>query len=181
VSERRKRKSIFDLIDELFREIWEEFEEFERRFVYSIPTEIEERAVFPRPLVYGFRIEIGPDGKPKIYEFGNVKRIGRERPRIVVTEETEPLTDIYEEDDSVRIIAELPGVDKEKIRVRALDDRHLVIEASNHDRRYRKEIELPVEVDIDTAKATFKNGVLEVRIKKKGTRQEERGKIIEVE
>ncbi len=181
MSERRKRRSIFDLIDELFREIWEEFEEFERRFMYAIPTEVEERAVFTRPLVYGFRIEIGPDGKPRIYEFGNVKRIGRERPRIVVTEETEPLTDIYEEDDSVRIIVELPGVDKEKIKVRALDDRHLVIEASNRDRRYRKEIELPTEVDVDTAKATFRNGVLEIRIKKKGVQQEERGKIIEVE
>lgn len=75
----------------------------------------------------------------------------------------------------------MPGVDKEKIKVRALDDRHLVIEASNHDRRYRKEIELPTEVDIDTAKATFRNGVLEIRIRKKGVQQEERGKIIEVE
>ncbi len=181
MSEKRRRRSIFDLIDELFREIWEEFEEFERRFMYAIPTEVEERAVFTRPLVYGFRIEIGPDGKPKIYEFGNVKRIGRERPRIVVAEETEPLTDIYEEDDSIRIIVELPGVDKEKIKVRAPSDRRLIIEASNHDRRYRKEIELPTEVDIDTAKATFKNGVLEIRIKKKGAQQEERGKIIEVE
>ncbi|HID80296.1 MAG TPA: Hsp20/alpha crystallin family protein [Ignisphaera sp.] len=180
MSERRRRRSIFDLIDELFREIWEEFDEIERRLMYGVPTELEERSVFTRPLIYGFRIEIGPDGKPRIYEFGNVKRIGRERPRIVVTEEAEPLTDVYEEDDSVRIIAELPGVDKEKIKVRAIDDRHIVIEASNHDRRYRKELELPTEVDIDTAKAVFRNGVLEIKIKKKRA-ERERGKIIEIE
>ncbi|HIP57196.1 MAG TPA: Hsp20 family protein, partial [Ignisphaera aggregans] len=59
-------------------------------------------------------------------------------------------------------------------------DRHIVIEASNHDRRYRKELELPTEVDIDTAKAVFRNGVLEIKIKKKRA-ERERGKIIEIE
>ncbi len=179
---RRRRRSIFDLFDELFSEIWEELEELERRFSQLSRYGFEEFESIPvgRPIVYGFRIEIGPDGKPRIYEFGNVKRVGRERPRIVVSEETEPLTDIYEEDDSVRVIMEMPGVDKSKIKVRAIDDRRIVVEASNHDRKYRKEIELPVEVDIDTAKATYRNGVLEIKIKKKGVR-EEKGKIIEVE
>ncbi len=178
--ERRRRKTIFDLIDELFKEIWEEFEELERRFSLVSPEELREAFYTTKPIIYGFRIEIGPDGRPRIYEFGNVKRLGRERPKIVVSEETEPLTDIYEEDDSVRIIVEMPGADKNKIKVRAIDDRHIVVEGSNHDRKYYKEIELPVEVDIDTAKATFRNGVLEIRIKKKKV-AEERGKIIEVE
>ncbi len=174
--EKRRRRSLFDLIDELFREIWEEFEEFERRLSLVTPEE----AMITRPIVYGFRIEIGPDGRPRIYEFGNVKRYGLEKPKIVVAEETEPLTDVYEEDDSIRVIVELPGVDKDKIKVRALDDRHIIVEASNHDRKYRKEIELPTSVDIDSAKATFRNGVLEIRFKKKGAVKEE-GKIIRIE
>jgi len=177
VPEKRKRRSIFDLIDELFEEIWEEFEEFERRLRFVAPEEI----AVTKPIVYGFRIEIGPDGRPRIYEFGNVKRFGTEKPRIVVADETEPLTDVYEEDDTVRVIVELPGVDKDKIKIRAIDDRHLVIEASNHDRKYRKEVELPTEVDVDSAKATFRNGVLEIRLKKKGTVKEGEGKIIKVE
>ncbi len=175
--ERRKRKTIFDLIDELFEEIWEEFEEFERRLRFVSPEEM----TVTKPIVYGFRIEIGPDGKPRIYEFGNVRRYGLEKPKIVVADETEPLTDVYEEDDSVRIIVELPGVDKDKIKIRAIDDRHLIIEASNHDRKYRKEVELPTEVDIDSAKAAFRNGVLEIKLKKKGVVKEKEGKIIRVE
>ena len=174
--EKRRRRSIFDLIDELFREIWEEFEEFERRMRLITPEE----AAISRPIVYGFRIEIGPDGRPRIYEFGNVKRYGGERPKIIVAEETEPLADVYEEDDMVRVIVELPGVDKDKIKVKAIDDRHIIVEASNHDRRYRKEIELPSSVDIDSAKATFRNGVLEIRFRKKGIR-EEMGKVIKIE
>ncbi len=177
---RRRRRTLFDLIDELFQEIWEELEEFERRFRFYHPV-VREEITEVQPIVYGIRIEVGPDGRPRIYEFGNVKRMGRERPRIVVTEETEPLTDVYEEDDKVRIIVELPGVDKDKIKIRAIDDRHIVVEASNHDRRYRKEIELPTEVDVDSAKATFRNGVLEIVIKKKKVREEEGGKIIRVE
>jgi len=175
---RRRRRSIFDVFDELFSEIWEEMEELERRFSEFAMRGFESE-VPGKPIVYGFRIEIGPDGRPKIYEFGNVKKMwGRAKPRIVVTEETEPLVDIFEEDDSLKIVVEMPGVDKEKIKVRALDERHILVEGSNHERKYRKEIELPTEVDMDTAKATYRNGILEIVVKKR--RGAEKGKIIEV-
>ena len=163
---RRKRRDIFDIFDELFRELREELEDFEKelsRIHLMNPDEFS--SIHRKPIVYGFRIEIGPDGVPKIYEFGNVKRGGRAR--IVVTDEREPLVDIYEEEDRVRIVAELPGVDENKIKVEALEGNRILIEASNHDKKYRKEIDLPVEVDIDTAEATYRNGVLEITIKKK--------------
>ncbi|MEM4503208.1 MAG: Hsp20/alpha crystallin family protein, partial [Ignisphaera sp.] len=86
--------------------------------------------------------------------------------------------DIYEEEDRVRIVAELPGVDENKIKVEALEGNKILIEASNHDRKYRKEVDLPVEVDIDTAEATYRNGVLEITIKKK--QKEKKGKPIQI-
>ncbi|MCS7367238.1 MAG: Hsp20/alpha crystallin family protein [archaeon YNP-WB-062] len=162
---RRRRRSIFDLFDDLFREFEEELEELEKAFRYGLGP--GERAELGKPIIYGFRIEVGPDGVPKVYEFGNVKRGGRGRPRIVVSEELEPLADIYEDEDKVRVILEMPGVDENKVKVEALDERHIVVEGSNHDRKYRKEIEIPTDVDVDAAQAIYKNGVLEIRLPKK--------------
>jgi len=166
---RRKERDIFDIFNELFRELQEEIDDFLEEVWRTrpfVPSELSE--VSRKPIVYGFRIEIGPDGIPKIYEFGNVKRMPRGR-ITVVTDEREPLVDVYEEGDKIRIVAELPGVDENKIKVQALDERRILIEASNHDRRYRKELDLPAEVDIDSAEAVYKNGVLEITLKKKST------------
>jgi HSP20 family protein len=176
--ERRRRRSIFDLFDELFEELEEELQEFERMFSWSLGPE-ERVEIVGKPIVYGFRIEIGPDGVPRIYEFGNVKRSGRGRPRIVVSDALEPLMDIYEDEDKVRVVLEMPGVDENKIRVEAIDERHIVVEGSNHNRKYRKEIELPTEVDVDAAKAVYKNGVLEITLPKK--KESKKGKIIKIE
>lgn len=167
---RRRRRDIFDLFNDLFRELQEEMEEFEKqisRYLRVSPEELKSMERLNKPILYGFRIEIGPDGVPRIYEFGNVRRAERGKPHVIVSEEREPLTDIYEEDDRIRIVAEMPGVDENKIKVEAIDDRRIVIEASNHDRKYRKEVDLPSEVDIETAEAVYKNGVLEIRIRKR--------------
>jgi len=174
--ERKRRRSIFDLFDELFREFEEELEELERAFRRSLSP--EERVELGKPIIYGFRIEIGPDGIPKVYEFGNVKRSVRGRPRIVVSEEREPLVDIYEDEDKIRVVLEMPGVDENKIKVEALDERHIVVEGSNHDRKYRKEIELPTDVNVDAAEAVYKNGVLEIKLPKK--KEGKKGKLIKI-
>jgi len=176
----KRRKSIFEMLDEMInkmlKEVWEELDEFameSRRFLELPPDEVlkERKGIVGRPLVYGFRITIGPDGKPKIEEFGNVKRVGR-RPQI--TEEAEPLVDVYDEGEKIRVVAEIPGVEKDKIKLKAVG-RKLIIRASNGDRKYYKEVELPDEVDIKKAKARYKNGVLEVEIPKKESGEEEIG------
>lgn len=157
MSERRRRKSIFDIFDEFMREFEREFEEMFRTFSGD---ESSER--FYRPYVYGFRITVGPDGKPKIEEFGNVKRIGS-RPKIA--EEIEPLVDVIEEEDTVKVVAEMPGVEKEKVRVKATEDT-LTIQGSDTNRKYHKEVKLPARVKPETAKAVYRNGVLEVVLEK---------------
>lgn len=176
MSKRRKEEEDpFERLNRLFREMFEEFDEEIRRLmremerVHEIGLE-RHRSMVGRPYVWGFEITIGPDGVPKVKEFGNIRRVGR-APRI--SEEVEPIIDVIDEEDKVRVVAELPGVEKDKISLKASGPK-LIIKASNH-KKYYKEVDLPAEVDISTAKATYRNGVLEVELKKlKRAEREER-------
>jgi HSP20 family protein len=92
-----------------------------------------------------------------------------------------PTVDLFEEKADVVVKAELPGVDKDNIQVN-LTDHTLTIkgekkkeEEVKEENYYRSErsygsffrtIDLPTDVHADKVKATFKNGVLEVRMPK---------------
>lgn len=124
------------------------------------------------PYVYGFSMSIGPDGKPVIREFGNIQQ-SRLGPK--VREEREPLVDIMEENKDVVVVAELPGVDRDDIGLHATED-HLTISVDTPKRKYRKELMLPASIDPKSARASYKNGVLEVRLKKARKKGVERRK-----
>src|SRR5437016_5429220 len=111
------------------------------------------------PFVYGFSMSVGPDGKPVIREFGNVEP-GARGP--LVKEEREPLVDVMDNRKEVVVVTELPGVEKDEIKLESTD-RALKISVDSAKRSYLKELELPHMVDPRPAKATYKNGVLEVR------------------
>lgn len=170
----RRRRSIFDIFDDILREFEEEFERLEREF-----EELAKSAGGKRfgPYYYGVRITIGPDGVPRIEEFGNIRRGPGGKPRL--SDIVEPLIDVIEHDDEVLIVAELPGVDKDKIKVKATENK-VVIRAENG-KKYYKEISLPAEVDPKSAKASYRNGVLEVKLKKKQPSKEEEGVEVKVE
>lgn len=179
---KRRRRGFFDIFDEIFRQMEEEMNRLLREFE-TLETRgfIEELGPTRRlgPYVYGFRITIGPDGKPVIEEFGNVKKVEGKR---MISEEREPLVDVFEHEDNITIVAELPGVEKDKIKLEVSDDkRKLIIRASDTNRKYYKEVELPAEVDPKSAKATYKNGVLEVVLKKIKTSEKKKGYEIKVE
>jgi HSP20 family protein len=177
MSRRKDEEDPFERINRLFREMFEEFDEEIRRLMREMERVPEFgadrfRSLAGKPYVWGFEITIGPDGVPRIKEFGNIKRVGRV-PKI--TEEVEPMIDVIDEKDKVRIVAELPGVEKDKISLKA-SGLKLIIRASNH-KKYYKEVDLPAEVDISTARATYRNGVLEVEVRKKGEVREEEKEI----
>ena len=154
----KRWRTPFRDIDEFMRQfekmVEEMFKEFEKDFSKNF-REI-------RPLVWGWSVTIGPDGKPVIREFGNVKREGL-KPGIRV--EREPLVDVFSEDGVVKVVAELPGVEKQDIKLHATP-KTLTISVDTPQRKYYKELELPAEIDPKTAKAVYKNGVLEVTLKK---------------
>lgn len=159
----KKKKSmddIFDYFDDIIREIEKEFEEMEKEFFKNAAK--GEAKTFG-PYVYGFSVTMGPDGKPIVEEFGNVRRLGS---KPVLSEEREPLVDVIEKGDEIRVIAEVPGVDKNNIKVK-VNGNTLIVTAQEGDRKYYKEVELPAKVDENSAKANYRNGVLEVIFKKK--------------
>lgn len=168
-------RSIFEDIEDMFREMERfmsrEFKEFSRK----TPENLIREKTLPDgtkvrewgPFIYGYTFTIGPDGKPKVREFGNVKpemRFGY--PKISIREEREPLVDVMETDNEVKVIAELPGVEKKDIKLYGTENT-LTISVDTAERKYYKKVELPSAVDAKSAKASYKNGVLEVRLKKK--------------
>ena len=126
-----------------------------------------------KPFVHGFNIRVDSDGKPKIEEFGNrPKKI--DDGKTIISEEREPLTDIIEEDDDVAITVEIPGVNKEDINLNVTDS-YLDINVDSPNRKYQKSIDLPCAVLPDTTKATYKNGILDIVIKRKEKRKDKEG------
>jgi HSP20 family protein len=93
-------------------------------------------------------------------------------------EAREPLVDVVEEPENLRVVAELPGVEKKDIQMKCAEDL-LTISVSTPSRKYHKEVELHATVDPDTSKASYNNGVLEVLLRK--TKPRQRGKEIRIE
>ena len=97
-----------------------------------------------------------------VREFGNVRK-GEGTPWNEIQDKREPLIDVVSSDKEVRVIAEMPGVEKADINV-TINERSLVISVDKEDRRYYKELELPGIVDPRGAKSNYNNGILEVTI-----------------
>ena len=156
------------MFDDMFREAFE-----------SMPKDLyrEERlpdGSFVRrmgPFIYGYSMTLNPDGKPVIREFGNMKPSSRptpfgvSKPSLDIREEREPLVDVISDDGTIRVIAELPGVDKKDIRLNC-SERTLMISVDSEKRKYHKDVDLPAEVDPRISKAKYTNGVLEVVLTK---------------
>ncbi len=139
-----------------------------------ILRDLREKGEVHGPYVYGFTMRIGPDGKPIIQEFGNVRRgFGTEE-----GEYREPLTDVMEGENTISITAEIPGVTKEDIDLEVTEDT-VKIKVDTPERKYYKEIALPEKVIPDSAKASYKNGILDVVLEK--ARKKKKGKKVKVE
>ncbi len=112
--------------------------------------------------VYGFTINTAGGGSPKVETFGNIRKTP-EGPK--VDEEREPITDIFDEENEIMVIAEMPGIDQADIKIELKED-ILDISATGKNRTYHKELLLPVKVSAENLSHKFTNGILEIRIKK---------------
>ena len=113
--------------------------------------------------VYGFSVKMGLGGKPVIEQFGNIKATEK---GAVVAEVREPIVDIFDEGDKLVVIAELPGVEESDVSFEVKDD-ILNLSAEAKDRKYSKEVLLPSSVDANSAESSYKNGILEIKLRKK--------------
>jgi len=179
------RGLFFEDIDKMFREMEKMMEDEFKTFTSRVPKDYVKERKLPDgttvrewgPFVYGYSMKIGPDGKPEIREFGNVKpsRLG---PR--VKEEREPLVDIIETDGEVHVVAELPGVEKSDIKLHGTEDM-LTISVDTAQHKYYKEVTLPAKVNIKEAKTQYKNGVLEVTLTKVKEEKKTKGESISID
>jgi HSP20 family protein len=194
--------------NDLFREFDEIRTEMERTFSDQfknmedrIPKDLVKEYETPEggkvrevgPIVYGYSMTIGPDGKPNIREFGNVKspplagnsggrRVdgsGRFLQQPSISSEREPLVDISSTDKEVKVIVEMPGIKKENIKINAYET-SVEISSNDEQRKYHKVIDLPPEADIETVKSKYNNGILEVIFNKK-IQTKPKGKEVKVE
>lgn len=182
---RERRGFFFPDIDRLMEEMKKKMSEAFRVMENTIPRDMMRMRRLPDgskrreygPFVYGYSVKIGPDGEPIIREFGNIKHGpgGEGQPPLNLQDQREPLVDFVEEDNEVKVIAELPGVEKEDIQL-FVTRRSLTINVDVPGRRYRKELVLPVDVDESSARSKYVNGVLETVMEKRrkdtGTRIE---------
>ncbi|MGA9841687.1 MAG: archaeal heat shock protein Hsp20 [Nitrososphaeraceae archaeon] len=180
-------EDMFRVFDEMRSEFEEQFKNIENRAPKDLIREYESpgggkiREV--GPLVYGYSMTVGPDGKPRIREFGNVKSpfsrsFSQTTPAI--SSEREPLADVATTDKEIKVVVEMPGVSKENIKVNAYDSTVEISTTEGAQRKYHEIIELPPEADIETAKSIYNNGILEITFKKK-QQSKPKGKEIKID
>jgi len=174
----------FGDIDRIFREMEKRMEEEFREFTKKVPKDYIKERKLPDgstvkefgPFVYGYSMKIGPDGKPEIREFGNIKK-SLKGPQ--VKEEREPLVDVVDANSEIRVVVELPGVEKTDIKLHGTED-SLEISVDTPQYKYYKEVNLPAKVKVKEAKSSYKNGVLEVILPKAEAPKKPKGEQIDI-
>ena len=66
---------------------------------------------------------------------------------------------------------EMPGISKEQVQLKA-GSNYLTVKAEGESRKYKKRIELPHEIDKKSVKASYRNGILELKLKTKAPSDE---------
>jgi len=189
---RRGRRGPFSWMDRWFSDVDDMFENMFQDMLKGMPKDMMSERKLPDgstvrqygPYVYGYSMSIGPDGKPIMQEFGNVKpsrrpgAFGWEQPSLEPKTTREPLVDVINEPAQVRVVAELPGVEKSAIKT-SITDESLTISVDSATQKYYKEVHLPTGVDPDSSKASYNNGVLEITFRK--TQPKPKGREIHID
>ena len=111
--------------------------------------------------IYGVNVKMGLGGEPAVQTFGNIHPT-KKGPE--VSDVREPLVDVFDEEDEVLVIAEMPGVAEKDIATK-ITGKTLKI-TTKGDYRYSKDVELPARVKAKSARKTYRNGLLEMRFAK---------------
>lgn len=156
------------------------FAEFEKEFARmqgmmgKIMEDVMKHASSPQreqPFVYGFSMRIGKDGIPQLTPFGSAANPVTHALDATQEEVREPLTDIVEGDKEIAVTVELPGVEKENVSLHVAEE-SLTVRVDKGPRRYRKTIHLPAKVVPSSAKATFKNSILDLTVRRTSERED---------
>ena len=164
---------VWDELDNLFRKMTRPFMDIDN--IWDELKSSSDLQTFG-PYYYGYTATIGPDGKPIVKEYGNV------RPGLLPTSDTrEPFVDVIIDDKEkvLKIVAEMPGVEKKDIKIEVIG-RTVNLDAEHEEKKYHTKVPIKHKVDEDSVKATYANGILEVKFNLK-EEDKPKGKTVEVE
>ncbi len=119
------------------------------------------------PMVYGFNLTMSQNGQPKFEIFGNLdpkNKTQLQQKQKNITHDH--LVDIIEKGNQIIVIAEMPGLLKEDLTIKANETDVILETVGAEGKKFRRTILLPKIVDPDTANAQLNNGVLEVTFNK---------------
>ncbi|MFQ6012097.1 MAG: archaeal heat shock protein Hsp20 [Thermoplasmata archaeon] len=171
MGEKKRKRWPFD--DEAFWDYFgDAFDQMRERMERIMSRSFDDLAG-EKPFVWGYSFRVGPDGKPEFRQFGDTNVL---RPWNDVAGR-EPMTDVMDRGDSLSITVELPGVEKEDVELRTTSNR-LTIRVDVPERQYHKEIDLDASVDPQSVQATYRNGVLDITLKK---RDREAGQQVDID
>ncbi len=142
----------------------------------DIFEEFRENGTASGPYYYGYTMTVGPDGKPIVKEYGNVK------PGLLPNSDTrEPIVDtiVDEKEKIVKLIAEMPGVEKTDVKI-VVENKIVDLSANHDEKKYHVRVPLKHKVDENSAKASYKNGILQITFKLL-EEEKPKGKTVEVE
>ncbi len=128
------------------------------------------------PYCYGYTMTVGPDGKPVVKEYGNIK------PGLLPTSDTrEPIVDtiVDEKEKAVKLVVEMPGVEKTDVKI-VVENKTVDLSAEHDEKKYHAKVPLQHKVDENSAKASYKNGILQL-VFKLVEEKKPQGKTVEVE
>jgi HSP20 family molecular chaperone IbpA len=79
--------------------------------------------------------------------------------------ERQPPIDVFEEENYLVVLAELPGIDEKDVKVKA-DENSVTITAENTAKKYSNIVRLPTRINRNTTDLTYRNNILQLRLKK---------------
>ncbi|MEF8879769.1 MAG: Hsp20/alpha crystallin family protein [Candidatus Thermoplasmatota archaeon] len=119
------------------------------------------------PFTHSFKIDFGEDGKPHFRNSKNDSPFDQKD----YTKREEPDVDVIENTEDVAVTVELPGLNKDDIDLKATE-KQLEINVDNPDFSFHKNVDLPCKVKPKTTHATYKNGILDVTLKRKNKKKD---------
>lgn len=169
--------SLFEEMDREFAEAEDMLSRMFRTVRDIVPSASSTSADLPH--YYGYQITVGPDGRPRIKEFSNVKPAAKGL--VEQSGVRQPLVDnvLDKKENTLTITAEMPGVNKEDIKLN-VTDQYVTIHAERGDKKYHADIPVSVDLEESSAKAAYSNGILELKIRLKEA-SKAKGKTIKVE
>ncbi len=133
------------------------------------------------PLYYGYTMTVGPDGRPVVKEYGNIRpnRRGTAADATLPDAPRKPAVEtiVDEKEKTVKLIAEMPGVEKTDVRL-LVDNKTVDIAAERGTKKYHTRVPVKQTIDGESGQASYKNGILQVVFKQLD--EKPAGRIVEV-